>query len=448
MNKYIILFLYSIIILLLFTGSSDMFNSASLLAGAFIEDENAGHQEDFSTSVQETPKPSPSPVVPLNTTVSIVVEPPPENNKTAEESAPPSSTPEPQPRISALTNWYMSNETGMKVPILMYHNLLEGSAAGDSLNVSAEAFDDQMNQLKARGYNTITFSNLYDHYMNGSPLAENPVIITFDDGYESNYTIGYPILKKYGLKACIFVITDAIGHSNYLDEEQIREIASSGVIDVQSHSANHSYYLYSDSKDDIADELSRSRTRIENITGKDVNVFCYTCGKYSQRLVDELIEQEYIFSVTTKYGIASKKAHPFLLPRIRVMGGDSGKNLKTKITKLTGVTTKYIGLPEETSTTEPTPEPAVEPDQSMDPHPETNPEQPIDSEQDKFVDEESESDQTIDSEPDQITGPNPEESDIPKEELESDIKMDIDSEDTGLKIEPESDSEIEHVPDN
>lgn len=74
MNKYIILFLYSIIILLLFTGSSDMFNSASLLAGAFIEDENAGHQEDFSTSVQETPKPSPSPVVPLNTTVSIVVE--------------------------------------------------------------------------------------------------------------------------------------------------------------------------------------------------------------------------------------------------------------------------------------------------------------------------------------------------------------------------------------
>ena len=449
MNKYIILFLYSIIILLLFTGSSDMFNSASLLAGAFIEDENAGHQEDFSTSVQETPKPSPSPVVPLNTTVSIVVEPPPENNKTAEESAPPSSTPEPQPRISALTNWYMSNETGIKVPILMYHNLLEGSAAGDSLNVSAEAFDDQMNQLKARGYNTITFSNLYDHYMNGSPLAENPVIITFDDGYESNYTIGYPILKKYGLKACIFVITDAIGHSNYLDEEQIREIASSGVIDIQSHSASHSYFLYSDTEENIADELLKSRSRIESITGKDVNVFCYTCGKYSQRLIDELIENEYIFSVTTKYGIASKKAHPFLLPRLRVLCIDSGKVLNAKITKLTGRVTKYIGIPEDMLAIDPN----IEPDQPTDPGPDTN--HPTGTEQEQPVESEFTSDQSIDSEPDQTDKLDSEESDVPEEEPESDIKPDIDSDDEDSRyedsdplVEPETDTDIEPMNGN
>ena len=79
----------------------------------------------------------------------------------------------------------------------MYHNLLKLCSRRQPECIS-QAFDDQMNQLKARGYNTITFSNLYDHYMNGSPLAENPVIITFDD-MESNYTIGYPI-KKYGLK--------------------------------------------------------------------------------------------------------------------------------------------------------------------------------------------------------------------------------------------------------
>lgn len=422
MNRYIILFLYFILIFSFFTGGSNQYDSASLYTGALIDEalidnENTSYQEDYLSSAPATP--SPSPVVLPDIPVPIKVEALPVENKIVEEPATPSNTSEPKVKISEIPDWYMSTESGIKVPILMYHNLLEDCVAGDGLNVSAEAFDDQMQQLKAYDYNTITFSDLYDHYMNGLPLAQNPVIITFDDGYKSNYTIGYPILKKYGLKACIFVITDVIGYGNYLNEEQLREMAFSGVIDVQSHSASHSYYLYSDSKDDISDELSKSRTRIETITGKDVNVFCYTCGKYSQRLVDGLIEQGYIFSVTTKYGIASKKANPFLLPRIRVMGGDSGKNLKAKITRLTGIVTKYIGVPEETSKPELTPEPTIEPDQSIDPGLDTDSNQPTEPEQVQYIDDESEPDQPIDSEPEQITEFNSEESTIPKAEPES-----------------------------
>lgn len=418
MNRYIILFLYSIIILSLFVGSGNQYNSVSLSAGVLIDEENTYYQE-FLSSTPATPTPSPSSILSIDTSTPIKVEALPVENEIVEEPATPSSTPVPQAKISEMPDWYTNTESGIKVPILMYHNLLEGSAAGDGLNVSVEAFDDQMHQLKAYGYNTITFNDLYNHYMNGSPLAQNPVIITFDDGYKSNYTIGYPILKKFGLKACIFVITDVIGHGNYLNEEQLREMASSGVIDVQSHSASHEYYLYADSKDDIADELSKSKTRIETITGKDVNVFCYTCGKYSQRLVNELINQKYVFSVTTKYGIASKKANPFLLPRIRVMGGDSGINLKAKIVRLTGIVTKYIGIPEDTSIPEPIPEPAIEPDQSIDSGLDNDPNQPAELEQNQSADGEPAPDQPIDSEPDQITEPNSEESTIPKSEPEA-----------------------------
>jgi len=392
MKKYIILVLYPIFILLLCAGGSNKYESTIRSAAAY-----SSYQEEYLTIVPAThiPAPSPSLIVYMGTPFSNKAETLPDN-KIVEDPASTAGNPEPQPKISELTDWFASKETGIKVPILMYHNLLEGNAPGDSLNVSAETFDDQMYCLKTHGYNTITFRDLYNHYMNGSPLAENPVIITFDDGYESNYTIGYPILKKYGLKACIFVITDAIGRKNYLTEGQLWEMSSSGVIDVQNHSASHSYYLYADSKEDIAEELSKSRTRIENITGKEVNVFCYTCGKYSQRLVDELINQEYIFSVTTKYGIASKEAHPFLLPRLRVLGSDSGKTLNAKITKLTGRVTKFTGISEETLPGQPVvvSDESGETGQDTYPGQQTQPEegQPVDA---KYIlDNDSETDKT------------------------------------------------------
>lgn len=290
------------------------------------------------------------------------------------ESPTPSSTPNPAPKIDSIPDWYKSNDTATKVPVLMYHNLLNGSSSGDGLNVSEKFFDDQMYHVKAYGYNTISFNKLYDHYMNGSSLPENPIIITFDDGYESNYTIGYPILKKYGLEACIFVITNAIGNKNYMNEAQIKEIASNGVVDIQSHSASHSYDLPSMKKDDISSELNRSKEKLENIASKKVNVFCYPYGRYSQRLVNELIEQNYIFSVTTKYGIASKTAHPFLLPRIRVMGSDSGITLKNKIEKSTGRKTAFIGIPN-TPDPEPTNESPLEPNSEQSSEPSTDSEQ-------------------------------------------------------------------------
>ncbi|NLX64231.1 MAG: polysaccharide deacetylase family protein [Clostridiaceae bacterium] len=428
MNKFFILVLYSLLIMLLCAGGSNKCDSTSIPAAAFTDKGNASYQNEYIPVVPVIPIPVSSslPIESFEALIPVIVENMPADKKTVEETASSENISEHQPKISELADWYASNETGMKVPILMYHNLLEGNAPGDSLNVSAEVFDDQMYYLKAHGYNTITFSDLYNHYMNGSPLAENPIIITFDDGYVSNYTIGYPILKKYGFKACIFVITDAIGRSNYLTEGQLREMSSSGVIDVQNHSASHSYYLYADSKEDMAEELSKSRSRIENITGKEVNVFCYTCGKYSQRLVDELIEQNYIFSVTTKYGIASKNTHPFLLPRLRVLGSDSGKTLNAKITKLTGRVTKYTGMPEETSPNEP----IIVFDESMENNQDTysgkqiQPEegQPVDSESilELNNDSETESDQS-DSEGSVIPDTEP--------ESESERKPIIDTED-------------------
>lgn len=380
MTRYFVLSLSLVLILLVLTCSGYLNNTTSLYYETPIDTESSSKQEELLSGDKLSRNdlsltnvtPTPSPEMSQGTPAPIEIEALPVD--VPDESAAPSSTPEPQVQISDLPDWYKSIENGTKVPILMYHNLLESSDAGDGLNVSKEAFDDQMYQLKAYGYNTITFNNLYEHYMNGSPLPENPVIISFDDGYESNYTIGYPILKKYSFNACIFIITNAIGNKGYLGESQLKEITSSGVIDIQNHSASHSYDLPVMSENKIKSELSESKKRLDSITGSKVNIFCYPIGKYSQRLIDELIEQEYIFSVTTKYGIASKKTNPFLLPRIRVMGSDSGKDLKSKIENLTKRPTKFIGIPEATSSPEPYTEPIIEPgaDPSTSPEPGTS----------------------------------------------------------------------------
>ena len=182
MNRFILLFLYSIFIVLLCAGGSNKYDSTAI---AFTDKENSSYQEEYISIVPETilPAPSPSPIISSDSPEPIIIETLSEENETDEEHTSSAVNPEPQPKISQLTGWYVSQEKGIKVPILMYHNLLEGNAPGDSLNVSAEVFDDQMYYLKAHGYNTITFSDLYNHYMNGLPLAENPLIITFDDGY-------------------------------------------------------------------------------------------------------------------------------------------------------------------------------------------------------------------------------------------------------------------------
>ena len=122
------------------------------------------------------------------------------------------------------------------ITILNYHKVDNMNIA---LSVLPEDFDRQMAYLKENGYNTINTDQLYDYMVNGAELPENPIMITFDDGYEDNYQNAYPILKKYGFTGTIFIITDFVSNQpNYLTWEQIKEMKANGM-DFQSHTASH-----------------------------------------------------------------------------------------------------------------------------------------------------------------------------------------------------------------
>ena len=133
-----------------------------------------------------------------------------------------------------LKSYTKENEAAACVPVLLYHNIVPVIENEDVLlNITPEQFGLHMKAIKNAGFNTITYRQFYDFAFNGGSLPENPIIVTFDDGYKSNYTYAYPVLKELGMRATIFIVTSTVGATenvNYphFSWEEASEMEKSG----------------------------------------------------------------------------------------------------------------------------------------------------------------------------------------------------------------------------
>lgn len=135
----------------------------------------------------------------------------------------------------------------VRLPILRYHHLVEEDSPGGA-TMLVSIFEEQMNALDEAGYTPVDIWQIRDYVEHGAELPEKPILITFDDGYESNYTLAFPILKEHGFKATIFAIGVSIGKGTYKDTgkpiiphfslEQAKQMTDSGLITVASHGYN------------------------------------------------------------------------------------------------------------------------------------------------------------------------------------------------------------------
>lgn len=136
------------------------------------------------------------------------------------------------------------NPDTREVPILLYHHITQEKGYGNNV-LSASLLEEHLQAIKDAGYVTISARELVDFVYYGTALPEKPILITFDDGYYSNYSLAYPLLKKYNMKAIFFTIGWAIGKDTYKDYDksiiphfgfdEIDEMLSSGLIEIQSH---------------------------------------------------------------------------------------------------------------------------------------------------------------------------------------------------------------------
>ena len=206
------------------------------------------------------------------------------------------------------------NEDNISITVLNYHKVDDMNIA---LSVLPNDFDRQMAYLKEHGYNTINSQQLYEYLANGAPLPPNPIMITFDDGYEDNYRNAYPILQKYGFTGTIFVITDFVSaQPNYLTWEQINEMKAHGM-DFQSHTATHQS-MTGLSEEQLRQELTKSKQTLDAQLNQDTLFVAYPTGTYNLYIAKLVDEAGYKGAFTIKYGNIDKDSNIYALERVPI----------------------------------------------------------------------------------------------------------------------------------
>lgn len=172
------------------------------------------------------------------------------------------------------------------IPVLMYHALeddLRPAGAkdqGEQLYViSVDAFYKQMRYLHSNGFRSL----LFDELSGLDVWPEKGIVITFDDGHESNYTLALPILQEFGFTAEFYITTGWLDTEKYLKQSQVTALHQAGM-SIGSHSVTHSY-LNNLSTDEVFAELDASRKDLSRLVGHDIHGFSAPGGRITQSTI-------------------------------------------------------------------------------------------------------------------------------------------------------------------
>ena len=191
-----------------------------------------------------------------------------------------------------------------EVPVLCYHHI-RNFKPGESENmksysVTPAAFAAQMKALSDSGYSTILPDQLYEYLVHGGVLPAKPVMLTFDDTDEEQYSIGKTEMDKYGFKGVYFIMTISINRPRYMSKEQIKNLSDSGHV-IAGHTWDHHMVTKYQGEDwDI--QLVKPRKQLEAITGKSITYFAYPFGLWNQAAIPEIKNRDYklAFILSTK----------------------------------------------------------------------------------------------------------------------------------------------------
>lgn len=224
-----------------------------------------------------------------------------------------------------VATYYANIENGTAIiPIIMYHQI-KNSGAGKDV-ITPHEFESDIEYIAENSYTTITIKDLVEYVSGKGTLPEKPIILSFDDGYLSNYKYAYPLLKKYNMRIVLSLIgkyTDDFTaiHSDNLEYshvtwDQLKEMVDSGHVEVQ----NHTYNLHTmgkgrtgckqkkgESLDDYEQALSKDigqlQEKLFEVTGEYPIAFTYPYGKYSENTDFVLRKLGFAATLSCDYGV-------------------------------------------------------------------------------------------------------------------------------------------------
>jgi peptidoglycan/xylan/chitin deacetylase (PgdA/CDA1 family) len=220
--------------------------------------------------------------------------------------------------------------------LLMYHSISPYDEDPFGVTITPQRFEQQMRWLSRRGLRGTSVRALLDAQAEGD--SRELVGLTIDDGYEDFLIHALPILDCCGFTATVFAVAGQLGGTNVWDAggpskpllttDQLRQVAAAGM-EIGSHGYTH-VRLSSASEKQLDEALVRSRAVLREITGQEVDGFCYPYGNLTSRVVDAVRAAGY------DYGCAIWRSHltgRHALTRTYVHDGDHPWRLEVKRTR-------------------------------------------------------------------------------------------------------------------
>ncbi len=277
-------------------------------------------------------EPSPIPPTAMPTTVTRIIATP-----QRAEAEPGGADITPERLSSAWKNASTAVSPGQRVhlPILVYHHIElvrpGASATLRGLSVSPAEFEKQMAYLAAHDYHTIYFSDLVFYFRDGHALPPNPIILTFDDGWVAQYTVAFPILKKYGFVGTFFSPTNWVDRTagSVMSWQQIAEMSAAGM-EFGSHTVTH-YLMAPRTEAQNRYELLASRRLIEQYTARPVIALAYPGGSFTPNVVKVVSEADYGAAVSMLGGVEQSYGEIYTLRRTSIRYWDTVEMFAQKL---------------------------------------------------------------------------------------------------------------------
>jgi peptidoglycan/xylan/chitin deacetylase (PgdA/CDA1 family) len=206
------------------------------------------------------------------------------------------------------------------VAVLVWHDVVSPKEVW--FDTPVETFRAQLEAIRRGGFTVVTLDRLRDHLANGVALPPKPLVLTFDDNGHGIYDNAFPLLRRYHFPATLFVHSNFVGttttkrHNTW---NQLREMERSGLIGVQSLTANHPPDLRALGDAAVVHELRLSKFSLEHRLGNPVYALVYPEDNYDDRLASLAAANGYQLGFTEDWGNAGDSASLLLIHRYSVL---------------------------------------------------------------------------------------------------------------------------------
>lgn len=211
--------------------------------------------------------------------------------------------------------------------ILMYHHINSAPKPREvKLTVTPENLERQISFLVSRGYHFVTLDQAFDDFIHDGRTPSKTVVLTFDDGYRSFYTVAFPLLKKYHVPATVYVINQDIGKRGSLTWAMMKEMIKSGLVEVGVHTVNHKP-LAKIPEEQARFQLAESKRLLEVGLGVPMMTVAYPFGNFNS--TTERLAQELGFKggASVYFGKKPTAKDLFAWRRVQIQNKDQGEGL-------------------------------------------------------------------------------------------------------------------------